>query len=166
MSAFLYKTYDAEKTKEAINERITRAKISVVIVDELLAYAEAKKGQKLSKRLETHMQQKLPQYNFAFYKEYGMYYLYVNGGDIGRERFSMLLGYESKEDDKILDPENIKERAKAYWLDRERIEGYENSLKHVDRFIERMKKAQEIVKETEQEAETYGVQYLLEAKNR
>jgi len=164
MSEFLYKRYDAEKTKEAINERITRAKASVIIIDKLLEYATEKQGQGLTKRLATWMKEALPQYDFAFCKEHGMYYLYVSGAELERGRFSILLGYESREEDKTLDPEIIKDRAMAYWLDRDRINGYEQSLNHVERFIDRMKEAQAIVKETEEEAAGYGIQYMLEVK--
>lgn len=162
---FLYHNYDPQKASERLEQRILNAETVTMIVDEILKLAEEQKGKQLTKRFATKLQENLPAFRVSYYKEFGMYYLYFYGEGLTDNKAQMLIGYADKPEDQTIDPEIIKERLKAYWLDRERLIKYLEARKHIKQFCEEMQKAQKLADATMESAREYGVEYMLKAGN-
>lgn len=162
---FVYLNFDAAKAKEQIKERIKLAELSTIFVDWILDYAETHKGKQLNKRIHTAMLEAFPKYTISWddnRKTYGQVYINIWGNGISMDqKLHIFIGYDS---DETFEPERVKERLMAWYLDRDRIEKYRESLKNVNRWVRAMQKAQKIIEDTRAEARQYEVEYYIEAR--
>jgi ribosomal protein S8 len=161
---FLYKRYDTKTAIEQVQERIENCKINIEITEAMTQAAYDMQGKPMTKRYANKVKDILGEkYRVSYGTDYGMFKLIVRHESQDKS-VSILLGYKDNEQDNIINAENIQERAKAYYLDEERLPKYESALEKMPNFVERMKQAQNEVRAILNDAGAYGVEYLIETR--
>ena len=157
---FLYKRYNVETATKAIEKSIAQKKLSVELVDWLLAYAAEHKGKKMTKRIANDMSEAWPNLRIWWeksdWKECSLTVQHGFINDNDHMRFDLRLGKEK------ISPDGWREKLNAYWLDRERLPKQQEGLNQVKYLIQRMQVAQEQVKQITEEANAVEIGYLLD----
>ena len=158
------KLNDTKAAKARLQSLINRAELSVTFVDWLLDYAAKNQGKQLNKRLANAFKDAFPQYTVYYdATSYGQKYLEIWGADIGpsTNKFHMFLGYNS---DLTIEPDKLKERLKAWYLDRERLVKYREAMQHVSKWARKAKKLHADLVALEQELDDYECGLILNPK--
>lgn len=162
---FIYKKYDEKAALKQLQERILNAETTIIITEAMDKAAHEMKGQKLTKRYANKIQDILgDEFKVSYVKQYGMFYLFIRHNNLTDNKAQIMIGYESGEADNIINPAIIETRARAYYLDKERLPKLKQAIKEMPDFVKRMQKAQDEIKSVYKDAEKLGVQYLIETK--
>ena len=159
---FIYKNFNVEQAQERLESRILNAQECTKITNAMTRAAIEMDGKQLTKRYSNKVQDILgDEYRVLYHKESGMIELYFRHKNLSDGTCEILIGYEGEERDLTINASNIEERAKAYYLDSERLPKLIEAREHIASYIERLNEAQKLVKNTLADADKYDVSYLL-----
>jgi hypothetical protein len=141
-------------------ERIENAKANVAIYNLILPILEPFDGKKITKRMNTKVNEALTalytNYTSWYDVSYGMFYINIRGR---KHEMRILLGYASTP---IFNFQEFKNRNQGYSLDNKRLIKYEQAIPKIAEWEQKINAIKAQVKELKGEIEGYGCQYYFD----
>jgi len=168
-SLCFWKPLKVESVVEQVNNLISTAENSVVFVDAILKVAEEKRGKILNanfaKAVEKRVKEIYPCYDVRYSRPCSnqIYLSFWHKGEPYRSlrNTEIFIGYT---EDRTIEPDTIKECARAHWLDRERLPKYREALSRIPDWVARYNRGLNLIQQAQKEAELFELNYYLAEK--